>query len=211
MTTYETLDVLLNLFNILVVVFIAYKGYGAWKQRQSMIEKHMVARDLLKSVHLLRRKIDYVRNPFMTSGEFSEGSKNLDEEQLAQPETRRALSEINAYYNRWNGVLEVGTEFEIQKVDAQIVLGINTDSFFKEYMEIITDVRFALQSYGRGKNAAAYGQEQPFTEEITRNYMKNLIQGYSKIDGETDPIDARFEKTIKRIEKNLKPYLALDE
>jgi hypothetical protein len=213
MSCYEILDVILSFTSIAVVVFLAYEGFGAWKKQQFLIERHNLARDLLKSVHLLRKTIDRVRSPFMSSGEISEGIRKLDENIINgfDIDQKRDLGEINAYYARWEGVAEIGSEFETQKTEAKIVLGINAEELFKDFMKIINDVKMALQFFGMQTNALVYGQPKMFSERDMKKFMKQLIQGYSAVDNEDDEIDKRFDETVRTIEKSLEVFFKLEE
>jgi len=210
MSCYEIIDNILSLLNIVAIVVLANFGYEAWKKQQLLIERHNIARELLKSVNLLRKKIDYVRSPFMFAGEVESGFKKLDRvpTDLDQRQ-KQELGKASAYFERWRSVAEIGSEFETLKVEAKIVLEIDLDKILKNYDKIINDVKLAMQMYAENSRALVYDQIKTIPDELLTKYMKDLMQGYSAIDDEDDPIDKRFDKEIKLIEKSLEVFLKL--
>ncbi|REG11141.1 hypothetical protein [Pelolinea submarina] len=210
MSCYEITDNVLNFLNLVAVIGLALGGFNIWKKQQILIEKHNLARELLKSVHLLRKRVEYLRSPFMSAGEIALGFKTFDDlPNDLDIRQKQDLGEVGAYFERWKGIAEIGSEFETLKVEARVVFGEEAENVFNGLDKIIRDIKIAIIMYADYKKALVYESIVPITDEQLKHYMKDLMQGYSAIDSEEDPIDKRLSKEIKDIEDFLQKFLKL--
>ena len=194
----------LSIVSGIILTTIAFLGLQTWKKQLKGNTEYNLARRFLRSVYKIRNAIDYIRNPFITSGETASAIQESNIVIDKSDSDNRATSQNAVYQQRWNRIQDALSEFNVELFEAEVLWG-------KEIREVviplgicISDLRLEIQRMlsrlhrefqeeidedeDRRRNEIIYSFEGLMSEETENQFSKEIIKSIHVIEDYIRPL-----------------------
>ena len=180
-----------------ITAYAALTGLGRWQKELSGKASFDVARELAKSIYLLRNMIGYCRSPFIAASEFPEnymgsGKHSFEEEGQAW---------AYVYSKRWEPVGKAVQEFDAAALEAEALWG-------KEIKEKTLDLKKCVRSLQVDIEAFIHNKYSGGEDFKDKQFAKQVEQGIQDIKSKDNEFTQEINKAIEAIESVIRPKLS---
>ena len=181
-----------------VTAYVALTGLEKWQKELRGRANFDVARELAKSIYLLRDKISYCRSPFIIAAEFPE---NYSEALGRHTNEEEGQAWAHVYSKRWKPVSIALQAFEASTLEAEALWG---NTIKERALELRACVR-SLQGYIEAFIQNKYSGGEHFKN---REFCKKVEESVWDIKSESNELTQRINKAIEKIEAEIRPHLS---
>ncbi len=125
----------------LTAIFVGVSGLDTWKKQLKGRTDYELSRRYLRSLLKLRDSLQYVRNPLITAGEFTQSRKEIVKESES-PDT--VEDNVAVYIVRWKKVQEALSDLQIESFEAQVSWGQEILRLEKPIKQLVTKLNVNL-------------------------------------------------------------------
>jgi hypothetical protein len=198
---------ILSIFSGIILTIIAFLGLQAWKKQLKGNTEYNLARRFLRSVYKIRNAIDYIRNPFITSGETASAIHESNIVIDKSDPDNRVTSQNAVYQQRWNKIQEALSEFNVELFEAEVLWGKEIRRVVKPLGVCISELQLEIQRMLR-RLQREFQEEIDEDEERRRNDIIYSFESLMSEDSENH-FSKEIIKSIHDIEEFIKPLLKL--
>jgi len=196
MLTFHSFYYIKNILSIITPIIgliLAYFGLSTWREQLWGKTEYEIARKLLRATYECREAVNYVRHPFISSGEMQPPADKSD----INDEKKKSFYGIaNAYEKRWNKVIEARTNLDTELLEAEVLWGQEIRTEFNDLFEVIKELFINLSHYLNNINPDS---------GTKLDYDWNIL--YSNLT-EDDEYTKKMKKSISKVEEKLKPHFS---
>ena len=175
----------------------AFWGLKTWRRQIKYKAEYDIAKRFMKCIYQLREAIKNVREPFQTSEEISESLK-AEGLNASFGEKEWSIKSSRAVYNqRWKKLVEVLTQLDVEKLEAEVHWEEKTDELYKPIYQKVEDLHYAIKAH---------------LEILKDGFVKINKEEYAKIikiknDESNQSGDDDFMKDLKTKIRNLEEFI----
>jgi len=130
-------------------IFVAITGLSAWRKQLTGKNEYEVGIRVLRSTYKIRDAIAALRNPLITAGEQAAAiewhSKNASHPAASSDEQRK--DEFIIYSYRWNGISAALQDFDLLRIEAEVLWGAFITERMMELRKSIITLRLSLENH----------------------------------------------------------------
>jgi hypothetical protein len=183
-----------------VTAYVAYTGLEKWQKELRGKANFDVARELAKSVYMLRDQISYCRSPFAAAAEFPEDYYKGERARKHTPEEEgQAWAYI--YSKRWEPVGTAMQAFDASILEAEALWGKTIKEKTTELRKCVRSLQVDIESFIQNK----YSGGANFKDDKFRRMVE---EGVWDIKSEKNELTQRINKAIEGIEAEIRPHLS---
>ena len=183
-----------------VTAYVAIKGVGTWQKELRGKASFDVARELIKSIYLLRDEIKRCRSPFIWGDEFPDYYDSFGKR--TKEEEGRAWAYV--YTKRWKPAAKATQAFEACALEAEVLWGDEIRKKKDELKKWVVQLHGGIEAYISDKNAGG----KHFKND--REFEKNVKLDIHDKKAEENKLTQGVEESIKGLESIICPHLARD-
>lgn len=181
-----------------VTGYVAIVGLGAWQRELKGRANFDVARQLAKSVYVLRDQISYCRSPFMAAQEFPDGYQDGLANHTSKEE---GDAWAHVYANRWKSVGKAVQDLDTASLEAEALWGHDVQVQWAELRSCARELQVDIEMFIRDK----YSDGRLF---INTDFAKKIESGIWDTKSDDNELTKRVNKAIAGIEEFLRPHLS---
>jgi hypothetical protein len=181
-----------------VTGYVAIVGLGAWQREIRGRANFDVARQLAKSVYVLRDQVSYCRSPFTAAQEFPSGYQGG----LSNPTGKEEGDAwAHVYANRWMSVGKAVQDFDAASLEAEALWGHDVKVQWAELRGCVRELQVDIEMFIRDK----YSDGHLFKNT---ELAKTIESGVWDMKSDDNELTKRINKAIAGIEAFLRPHLS---
>ncbi|ELA7385315.1 hypothetical protein Q9F31_000350 [Vibrio alginolyticus] len=181
-----------------LTAYVAFTGVSKWQDEMSGKANFEVARELARSMYLLRDEISYCRSPFTAAHEFPDtyrsGLGNHTNEEHGQ-------AWAYVYSNRWEPVGKALQLFDTASLEAEALWGRDIKDKTNALRKCVRSLQVDIQAYISNK----YNGGESFED---REYAKKVEFGIWDVKKDENKLTTSINTAISEIESIVRPHLA---
>ncbi|HWU83980.1 MAG TPA: hypothetical protein VN028_01455, partial [Rhodocyclaceae bacterium] len=137
-------DVVLTV-GALVGIYVAIHGLKTWSRQLKGGVEYNLARQLLRNTYRLRESFKVVRNPAISADEQAEPTEEKREQMSLEQQRYFGLS--RAYQSRWDKVVEVRADLQVDLLEAEVLWGKGISESFKPLFYLESELFRCVRLY----------------------------------------------------------------
>ncbi len=177
---------------------VAYTGLEKWQKELRGKANFEVARELIKSVYIIRDELSYCRSPFTAAAEFPEDYKGALGKHTPE---EKGQAWAHVYSRRWKSVGKAVQDFDTAVLEAEALWGPEIKKQATELRQCVSTLQVNIESYIQN----AYSDGEDFKD---REYMKLVQAGIWDSKSEDNELTNRINSAIIDLESDIRPHLA---
>ncbi len=181
-----------------VTAYVAFTGLEKWQKELRGKANFDVARELAKSVYLLRDQISYCRSPFTAASEFPQNYRGGLGKQSAEEEGQ---AWAHVYAKRWEPVGTAVQAFDAATLEAEALWGKEIKEKALELRRCVWALQVDIEAFIRNK----YSGGEDFRD---REFGKKIKEGIWDMKSEENELTRRINNAIEEIETEIRPHLS---
>ncbi|QHS35588.1 hypothetical protein GWQ43_05630 [Alcaligenes faecalis] len=181
-----------------VTGYAALAGLGAWRTELRGRAYFDVARQLAKSVYVLRDRMSYCRSPFTAAQEFPEGYRGGLGNHTNKEE---GDAWAHVYANRWEPLGKAIQDFDTASLEAEALWGQEINTQCTELRGCVRSLQVDIEMFIRDK----YRGGESFKNA---EFARKIEAGIWDTKDEHNALTQRINRAIEKIETLLRPHLS---
>jgi len=182
----------------LTTAYVAYTGLEKWHKELRGKANFEVARELIKSVYLLRNELSYCRTPFISSAEFPTGyvERNSDNQQIGE-------AYHHLFSKRFEPVGEALNKFDAALLEAEALWGSSIKNKAKDLQNSVSNLRANFQAFVDDKLTGG----QDFKDKEYAKKVRSTIFDSRPTENE---LTIKINNAVIALENEISPHLSRD-
>jgi hypothetical protein len=178
--------------------YVAIVGLNAWQRELKGRANFDVARQLAKSVYVLRDQVSYCRSPFTAAQEFPKDYQGRLANHTSKEE---GDAWAHVYANRWVSVDKSVQDFDTASLEAEALWGHEVKVQCAELRGCVRALQVDIEMFIMDK----YSGGQSFKNV---EFARKIESGIWDIKSDDNELTQRINKAIAGIEAFLRPHLS---
>ncbi len=192
-------DILVGLSALSAAVF-AYLGLTTWRKELKGKSEYQLAKEVLKSVYMVREAFKHVRNPGIFQYEYPE--EMLDNTgYLKQGYEYEGTAHV--YKKRWEIMAEAFHELEEHHLEAQVEWGAKFQDVITKLRSCKVDLQIAIQQMLEQKKNPR--EIEPIS--IEERTQERSVLYFHGSDSKYEKFTPQIDEAINEFEKWLRPHI----
>lgn len=195
-------DVIVSVATI-VGAYVAIKGINAWYREHTGKAEYEVARRWLRAVYSLRDAISSVREPLITSQEFVEASKFVENGKagvIIENEKESGLE--NVYRFRWIDVRQAMSEMSAESLEAEVLWNETAKELQAKLIRLCNKLSYAIDDYLEFRRES----DGSVVDKERLKEIRSIISRAGRSSSQSS-FDAEIDLCIESCEIFIRPYL----
>lgn len=183
-----------------ITAYVAYNGLEKWQTELRGKANFEVARELIKSIYVLRDKISYCRSPFVMAHEYPEGYNML----VKHTNEEKGDASAYLYSNRWKPVGDAVQSFDGAVLEAEALWGASVKGKATILRQCARSLQVDMETFIDNE----YRGGEIFKAD--QDLGKKVKEGIWEMKSEDNELTKRINAAIEELEKEIRPHLSRD-
>lgn len=181
-----------------ITAYVAFTGLEKWQKELRGKANFDVARELAKSVYLLRDQVSYCRSPFTAAAEFPEDYRGKSGKHSSEEEGQ---AWVHVYKKRLEPLSTAVQAFDAATLEAEALWGNPIKEKTLKLRQCVQSLQVDIEAFIRDK----YSGGEDFKDN---EFAKEVKEGIWDVKSEKNKLTQRINKSIEEIETEIRPHLS---
>lgn len=204
---FSWIDIGIKGLNIAVILFLGFYGLHRWKQEKIIADRYEIAKKLLVAFFNAHFALEQVRKRIIFPEEIIDAVKEYGVELSTNHEKNFNLQNAAVYRQKWNKFAELYNKLNYLKLEADILLGLETKKIFSNYDDAVRELSVAVETIITNYDDLSRGVD-------VYSLRNDMLERSRKIlyprDLDNDELGQKLFEGISIIEQAFSPFIRLE-